>query len=123
MRVVASVLVGSVLLCWDALAQPIAVPPETETVPLAQQLLDDREELGLTADQIGRLEMLLARWRSFREALSKRVGDGGAATAREKGDAVLIWQELGRQRVLVDRDALLLLSEDQRRRWKQRSAR
>ncbi len=85
---------------------------------LAREFLEHQQQLGLDQSQVERLEALAQRWEATHRALAPRASKDGYASVQEKADALFVWKELSSQRVLVDRDALFVLSPEQRQRWR-----
>jgi len=97
---------------------PADVSAQEGPLLLARQLLQHAGELELSDAQVVQLEQLIERWTATDRALSLRAPQSGIVSPAEKSDALLIWQERSRQRVLVDREALLVLTPRQRQTWK-----
>jgi hypothetical protein len=87
-------------------------------VPIVEQLLGHAGELGLSVEQVGTLRALRTRRQEALRVLSDRFekADGESSAAAQQ-DAVTLLHDAGRLRVLSGRDALLLLTPEQRRRW------
>jgi len=103
------------------MALPHAPAPVSATevaAPIVEQLLGHAGELRLSAGQVDALRALRTRRQEALRVLSDRfekADDESSAAAQQ--DAVTLLHDAGRLRVLSGRDALLLLTPEQRRRW------
>ena len=91
--------------------------------PIVDQLLAHRAQLALSEQQVASLRAVSDRSSHTLQVLTERLR-ASETTATEAGtqNTKALLQEIGRLRVMTGRDALQVLTADQRHRWVQLQA-
>jgi len=108
-------LTALALLCSSAAG---GVGSTDSSPPIVDQLLAHRTQLDLSDQQIASLRAMSDRSRQTLQVLTERLRASETATTEAGAqNTKALMQEIGRLRVMSGRDALQVLTADQRRRW------
>ncbi len=113
-------LIALALLCSSAAG---GAGSTDSAPPIVDQLLDLRAQLDLSEQQVASLQAMSDRSRQTLQALTQRLRTSeSTATAAGAENTKILLQEIGRLRVMTGRDALQVLTAEQRQRWVQLQA-